>query len=214
MLPCLTPSTPASEAFLRVTEEASIPPLVQGLSSWQAADILAQSDGRNAARLIAGWLSTRESIWWGSLCLAQLAKADLLTASDRQILTLIKDWVENPSDALASMIFNGSEPLSANPISLLSVAVASSGGSLPAGNQRVPGPVALSHKLVAHSVLQSADSWPANKDACLNHFIAVGMRVADQSVLWKKDALPAHPGLSRPVVEKPVVKALKNIWEN
>lgn len=214
MLPCLAPSTPASEAFLRVTEEASIPPLVQGLSSWQAADILAQSDLRNAVRMIAGWLSTRESIWWASLCLAQLAKAELLTAPDRQLLTRIRDWVENPSDTLAAKVFNGSEPLSPTPISLLSVAVASSGGSLPAGNQTVPGPAALSHKMVAHSVLQSADMWPGNKDACLDHFIAVGMRVADQSVLWKKDALPAHPGLSRPVIEKPVARALRNIWEN
>lgn len=214
MLPCLTPFSLASEAFLRVTEEESVPPLVQGLASWQAADALAQSDHRNAARLIAGWLSTRESIWWGCLCLAQLAKAALLTPADRQRLTLAREWVEDPAEARAAKVFNGSQPVSPNPVSLICIAVGCSGGSLPAGGQTVPGPAALSHRLVAHTVLQAAALWPGNPDSCLHHFIKVGFSVADQSAIWKKDAVATHPGLARPVIEKPVVKALKNIWED
>jgi hypothetical protein len=31
-----------------------------------------REDPRHAVRVIAGWLSTREAIWWGAICQSQL----------------------------------------------------------------------------------------------------------------------------------------------
>lgn len=216
LLPCLEPSTPAQEALGRLMEQDDIPGLARGFSSWQALEALSSADPRNAIRLIAGWLSTREAIWWGALCLAQLSKAGLLTDSDKEKLKKAVAWVSEPTDQNRNAVGTPQDEVKPTPVSFLATVIALTAGSIsPDIKNPVVGPSGLSHRLVAHSVLLASSRWPSkDQDACMTHFIEIGIQVSDVKILWKPDALPSHPGLRQPPVVVKVPKGLKHIWED
>mgnify|MGYP006278508579 FL=1 len=216
LLPCLSPSTPVREAFARLMPEAEFPALARGLASWQALSSLKDTEPRNAARLIAGWLSTREAIWWGSLCLAQLSKVGLLNQTDKAKLEKVVAWVQDPSNQSRDAVGTPQDEVSPTPVSLLAAATALTADSMSQDKKNpVAPPIGLSHRLVAHAVLLAATLWPdRDSSSCLSHFIQVGMEVADVKILWKPEALAAHPGLRQPQMVLQPTRKLKNIWED
>lgn len=215
-LPCLEPSTPAQEALGRLMEPGDIPGLARGFSSWQAMEALSSADPRNAIRLIAGWLSTREAVWWGALCMAQLSKAGLLNNPDKLLLEKVVTWVKEPTDRNRDAVGTPQHEVQATPVSLLAAATALTSNNIsPDPKNPVTGPSGLPHRLVAHAVLQGSERWPGGgRESCLTHFIQIGLEVSDVKILWLPDALPPHPGLRQPPVVVKPPKGLKNIWED
>ena len=217
LLPCLEPSAPAQEALSRLMEPGDIPGLARGFSSWQALVALSSVEPRNSIRLIAGWLSTREAIWWGALCMAQLSKAGLMNGSDKAVLEKVVAWVKDPTDQARNAVGTPQHEVSPTPLSLLATAVALTSDNIsPYSKHPIPGPSGLPHRLVAHSVLLASICWPdMDASSCLSHFIRIGLEVSDVKILWKPDALPPHPGLRQPpvLVARPA-RGLKNIWED
>lgn len=216
LLPCLSPSSPAREAFGRLMPAADFPALARGLDSWQALSSLTGADPRNAIRLIAGWLSTREAIWWGALCLAQLSKIGLLDSKDKARLEKVVAWVQDPTNQTRDAVGTPQDEVSPTPVSLLAAATALTSANIsPDSKHPVAGPIGLPHRLVAHAVLLASTLWPdGDNSACLLHFIRLGVEVSEVKILWKPDALPAHPGLRQPQVVIQATTKLKNIWED
>jgi hypothetical protein len=54
-----------------------------------------REDPRHAVRVIAGWLSTREAIWWGAICQSQLMSLGEAMPEPGTLAMIIR-WVQNP----------------------------------------------------------------------------------------------------------------------
>jgi len=114
----LSPQIKASEAMSRVMDADRVPAAVAGLTSSDAAMVLAKNNPRMAVRLIAGWLSTRECIWWAGLCMAQLRKAGADVGAP-DLLHKIVRWVTHPLPETMKPLESAGESLRSGPIGLL-----------------------------------------------------------------------------------------------
>ena len=212
LLPVLAPATPASEALARVMNAADIPE--SGRGSANAVADWAESDPGLALRLIAGWLSTREAIWWSALCQAQLLKV-AGNPGPVPLLSAIIGWTCEPSDKTRAAVGAPGDRGDASPVAMLAQAVAFTTDNLsPVKNHPVPCPPGVAHRMVALSVLTAVKLWPgSNGGDCRQHFIELGLDVSDGKLPWTPDLAPSHPGL-RPVIVVPPRRTDGNIWEN
>jgi hypothetical protein len=213
MLAVLTPGTPATEALGRVLDAKAIPAQLQGVDSSSAAAILEKDHLRLAAQLVAGWLSTRESVWWGCLCSAQLMKVGTSPGASERLQAVLA-WVKEPGDARREAI-GPLDDMTGTPVDMLAQAVAFTTDNLsPNKDHPVACPTALAHRMVAQSVLLAIDHWPGpNKNECLAHFVELGLDVAEGQHMWTKGALPLHPGLRRGA-DPTTIRKTGKIWEN
>ncbi len=238
LLERLKPSSPSSEALGRVWNSSEFPPQLSGLNSTRAVGLLGKEDPGMAVRLIAGWLSTREAIWWAALCQAQLLKVNT-QAGPREALDLIVAWVIHPDAKTGESLGKQDESADANPIHLLTLAVRLTEDNLsPAKDHPVSAPSGLANKLAGLSILTAASRWPGkNRKACLDHFVQLGLDVTEGEHSWDlketknakevrlaTEAKDTHdpqapagrklkPGL-RPSNQKPAQRGSGNIWEN
>lgn len=212
VLNVLDPQVKATEALGRVMDPAEVPPAIAALSSTEAAIRLAKEDPRMAIRLIAGWLSTREAIWYAALCLAQVRKsgADI---GDSDALARVVKWVKAPdgpnAEALAA---DGNDH---SPASLLSRAVLQTRDSVsPAKSNPVAPKPGMANRFAAMAVLGAAARWPGkNRKACVAHFVELGLDVAECLHMWEERAIANHPGL-RATSSRAFLSTSGNIWEN
>jgi len=214
MLPALAPESPVAQAYGRVGEVRDLSPILCATASVDAAAGLIRDDPGTAARLVAGWLSTREAIWWGALCQSQLL--DLASCRpEAELLKSVIAWAREPADATRLAVEKANtDP--ASPLGALAKAVAFTTANMsPVAKHPVPCPAGVAHRMVAVSVLRSADCWPAaNRRECLAHFLVLGLDVSECKLHWTGDGEPARRGL-RPL-PKPArdTRRLHNIWEN
>jgi hypothetical protein len=213
LLPVLTPAAPAREALVRSVDSKEIPPDLGAVASIGAVTHLMGDNPRLLVKLIAGWLSTREAIWWSCLCQSQLLKVKEIPGPlDR--LKAVVNWVKEPTDANRDAVGKPGDGDS-SPVGMLSEAVAFCTTNIsPAKDHPVPCPPGVVHKMVALSILTAANQWPGpNRKECLHHFIELGLDVAEGKHLWAEGAIPKHPGLRGNETPIPGMRGSGNIWE-
>ncbi|MFM7541558.1 MAG: DUF6931 family protein [Planctomycetota bacterium] len=208
----LDPQAKASMALGRVMDGSDVPAPIAALSSTEAAVRLAKEDPRMAIRLIAGWLSTREAVWYAALCLAQVRQAGA-DIGDSEALARVVKWVKSPdgpnTEALAA---NGRDQ---SPASLLARAVLQTRDNIsPAKSNPVAPKPGMANRLAAMAILGAAARWPGkNRGACVAHLVELGLDVAECLHLWEERAIANHPGL-RATSSRAFLSTSGNIWEN
>lgn len=216
LLACLEPEIPASVALERIMPPCDVPKVTAGLSCVQAAGILPSIDCRAGIMLIAGWLSTRECIWWAAICQTQVTGFGGLPA-ESDLLAKIVQWVVNPSDTTRHALGHPGDLQMATSVGMLATAVTcATGNRTPDLNNKDASPAGLAQRLAAQSVMTAADRWPAKtRNDCLIHFFNIGLDVTETMHLWKPGAIPCHPGLRHGATKaRGGDKKLHNIWEN
>lgn len=212
LLGVLGPRSRASAALGRVVDPASIPANIGGLSCHDAVALLARDDQRMAIRLLAGWLSTRESIWWASLCLAQALKwgADI---GPPAALTRVAQWVSLQDPAIATELAALGQ--GQKPAHILATAVSLTRDNMsPDTKHPVPPRPGLAHRMAALAINIASDGLPAScRKECDHHLIELGLDVAECMHLWVERAIPYHPGL-RSESARAILSTSGNIWEN
>lgn len=208
-LSVLTPASPAAEALARAMAAES----AEAGDSSAAAARLSGANPRRALQLIAGWLSTRESVWWGCLCAAQILKAGV-EPGPAALLAKVLAWVKDPTPANRDAVGGILDIDGDTPAHLLARAVSFTTDNLsPCKEHPVACPTNLAHRMVAMAVLACADLWPGpNRDECEAHFVDLGLDVSEGLHLWAKGALPLHPGL-RKGADPTTFRKTGNIWE-
>ena len=212
LLGVLGPRSRASAALARVVDPASIPAHIGGLSCHDAAALLARDDQRMAIRLLAGWLSTREAVWWACLCLEQILKwgGDIGSPA---LLTRVAQWVNLQDPAIANEL--AAAALGQKPVDMLAAAVSLTRDNI---SPDVKHPVApkpgLAHRMTALAILGASSPIPESyRQPCLHHLIELGLDVAECLHPWVEKAIPYHPGL-RSESARAVLATTGNIWEN
>ena len=212
LLEVLGPRSRAAVALARVIDPASIPAHIGGLSCHDAAALLARDDHHMAIRLLAGWLSTRESIWWACLCLEQILKwgADI---GPPAVLTQVAQWVNLQDQAIATELAALTQD--GKHVNTLATAVALTRANIsPDAKHPVAPKPGLAHRMAALAILGASSPIPdAFRQPCLHHLIELGLDVAECMHLWVERAIPYHPGL-RSESARAIFSTSGNIWEN
>ena len=212
LLEVLGPRSRAAVALGRVVDPASIPAHIGGLSCHDAVALLARDDQRMAIRLLAGWLSTRESIWWACLCLEQILKwgADIGSPA---LLARVAQWVNHQDQAIANEL--AALAPGQKPVDILAAAVSLTRENLsPDAKHPVAPKPGLAHRMAALAIITASDLLPAScRKECDHHLIELGLDVAECLHLWAEHAIPYHPGL-RSESARAVFSTTGNIWEN
>lgn len=215
LLATLGPNAPVAQAYGRVGDPRELPALVGGTECVKALERLRLEQPNQAIRVIAGWLSTREAIWWGALCQSQLLE---LVGYDQlgNNLKLVLLWVRDPSESCRLAVANRDKNSENPSLTQLATAVALTADNLsPFGASPVPAPSGLAHRLAALSILAASNEWPGgNQKDCLAHFIEIGLDVSECKYPWSEIPAPPHPGLRKQKVDTTGKRRLGNIWEN
>ncbi len=215
LLATLAPHSPVAQAYGRVGDPRDLPALLGATNCANAMAGLRREQPNQAARVIAGWLSTREAIWWGALCQSQLLE---LEGHDQAVETLksVVLWVREPGEPSRLAVANREKAKESASLAQLATAVTLTAESLsPYGASPVAAPMGLAHRMAALSVLAAANEWPTTgRKDCLDHFLEMGLDVSECKYPWSEVPLAPHPGL-RPTIANPHGRRkLGNIWED
>ena len=215
LLPVLAPHSPVALAYGRLGDVRDLTPSLCAIESAKAIGVMNKENPRKAARVIAGWLSTREAVWWAALCQSQLMEIPGIQP-ETKILKAVIEWVRQPGEATRAPFNNQQMKPASVSLGHLVAAVTLTRDSLsPVEKSPVPCPAGLAHRMVALSVLAAADEWPEpGQAACLAHFLELGLDVSDCKLPWQEAAIEKHPGLRHDTNPIKGRKKLGNIWEN
>lgn len=215
LLPVLLPSSPIALAYGRVGSVRDLSPAVCATESYRSIPVMMREDPRHAVRVIAGWLSTREAIWWGAICQSQLMSLGEAMPEPGTLAMIIR-WVQNPLEETRIPLAELAEKPESNSLGYLVSAVVLTADSLsPLVKSPVPTPGGLAHRMVGLSILAAADQWPLEGRAgCLGHFLELGVDISENLYPWDKDNPQKHPGLRTDPEAGKKRKRLGNIWEN
>ena len=214
LLATLAPHSPVAQAYGRVGDPQDLPALLGATNCSRALENLRREQPSQAARVIAGWLSTREAIWWGALCQSQLLE---LAGHDQAVETLksVVLWVRDPGESSRLSIANRNKGNESASLAQLATAVTLTADSLsPYGASPIATPMGLAHRMAALSVLAAANEWPTTgRKDCLDHFLDIGLDVSECKYPWSQAPLAPHPGLRPQMAKAPGKRKLGNIWE-
>lgn len=106
-------------------------------------------------------LPSREAVWWGHECMVYLK--DLLTQDDNELLQMVRDWVENPTDENKHKALDAALSREIKtPCVWLACGAGWSGGSMtPPDQPSVPAPAFLAPRAINGAILSllaSADN--------------------------------------------------------
>ncbi len=216
LLPRFEAFCPASKALERVISNESIPAMVIGLNSVQAVSMLNITNPTLSIQLIAGWLSTREAIWWAVICNSQILKVRKGKQTDSESIRKIAAWVNEPADKTREAVIPLGEMVSPNPIGLLTASVSLTAENIsPNKSNPVICNPTLAHRLAAQSIISAAGLWGTESPhTCYLHFINIGLDITESLHLWAPGAIPPHPGLRHTAIKnKDKHEITGNIWE-
>ena len=215
LLATLGPNSPVAQAYGRVGDPRDLPALLAATECAKALESLRREQPNQAVRVIAGWLSTREAIWWGALCQSQLLELD---GHDQTVGTLksVVLWVREPGAPSLLAVANRNRGNESHSLAQLATAVTLTADSLsPYGASPVPAPTGLAHRMAALSVLAAANEWSTTeRKDCLDHFLEIGLDVSECKYPWSEAPMTSHPGLRPQKAKAPGKRKLGNIWED
>ncbi len=145
----------------------------------------------DAVQFAAYYLTPREAIWWGCLCLWQVYRT-APPKRETEVLNAVARWVVEPDDArrLAARAMgqaSGNNTLASN----LARAVFYSGDSIaPPGQPRVAPPEGqVAHCVAAAVMLASKTISYELSEACLVHFLELAGQVSRGEASWQAEEL-------------------------
>lgn len=143
----------------------------------------------DAIRLAAHYLTPRETVWWGCLCLWQVIR-EQETTSDIAALDAVVRWVQTPSEERRRAAKQAAA--AARPTSIaggLARAAFYTGGNISlAGQPHVDPPADHAARSVADLVFMAANLVPHElKSACLRHFLQLAGEVSRGEAPWASD---------------------------
>jgi len=215
LLPALAPHSPVALAYGRLGDVRDLPPALCAMESDKALGLIIRENPRRATRVIAGWLSTREAIWWAALCQTQLQEIPE-KQPEPEILKAVIDWVRQPGE-MTRVPFNDAQmrPGSVSLGYLVNAITLTRDSLSPIDKTPVACPTGLAHRMVALSVLATVDAWPEpGRPACLAHFLELGLDVSECKLSWQPPGADKHPGLRPALQPRNGRRTLGNIWEN
>lgn len=141
-----------------------------------------------AIRFLAHALPPREAIWWGALCVKQVA-GDALPRAEAEALRAAVVWVLEPSEANRGAAKLPAEAVGFEaPAGGLATAATWTGGTLappmPKVPPVVPGPYLPAKGVMAAVLLASVKAPPTGIQETQGQFVALGIGVAEGKVTW------------------------------
>ena len=141
-----------------------------------------------AIQMMARWLTKREAIWWGALCLWQARRPQLSPAAEATLRSIVQ-WVLEPSEEVRQVVRERLRQTKATePVASLAMALFSSGGSLsrPGLPEVKPAPDATAD-LIASMLRAMAATVPNfRRDEAYQQFLRLGFEVAAGESSWEK----------------------------
>jgi hypothetical protein len=141
---------------------------------------------RDAMHFLSGWLSRRQTLWWGCLCVWLVHRPEW-TPPREAALRAVVQWIQDPSEARRRQaeIAAGAEG-TRTPAGALALATFWSEGSMtPPGLPEVLPPPNLSATTVAEAVLLAANLGdPAKKAVLYRQCVRLGLEVAHGQIPW------------------------------
>lgn len=148
---------------------------------------------RDAMHFLSGWLSRRQALWWGCLCVWLVHRPEWTPLRENALRAVVQ-WVQDPSEAHRRQAETAAGPEGARtPVGALALAAFWSEGSMtPAGLPEVLPPPNLSATTVAEAVLLAAAlADPAHKAVLCRQFVSLGLEVVHGQIPWT--GLPGKP---------------------
>lgn len=141
-----------------------------------------------AIQFMARWLTKREAIWWGAMCLWQ-SRRPQMSAPAEATLQAIVQWVLDPTDDKRYLVQERSRTVKAGePVSVLALALFSSGGSISQPELPVVEPEAdCTADVVAKMLRLVAMRVPDyRRDEAYQQFLRIGMEIVAGNSHWEK----------------------------
>ena len=175
----------ASEAALRLLQTEHTP-------QQYFAELAKAKLFDDAVRFAAHYLTPRESVWWGVLCLWQVFRQQP-PAAELNVLKAVLEWVREGDELHRRGVESAMRSADASVLSTnLAVAVFCSGGSISLADQpNVPPPANQTATSVAAAVCMAARRVPpALHHDCLLHFLKLASEVSRGETTWTDQPLP------------------------
>lgn len=141
----------------------------------------------DALRFAAEYLTPREAVWWGVLCLWQVFRDDV-PAGEERVLRAVIEWVQQPDEehrrtVEAAMRAADNSVIARN----LALAAFCSGGSISLADQPSVAPPAgqVGSSVAAAVGMAARRVEPRLHEACLLHFLKLASEVSRAEVPWR-----------------------------
>ena len=142
-----------------------------------------------AIGFMARWLTKRETVWWGALCLWQSRRPRMQLASEALLQSIVQ-WVLDPTEEKRQKVRTLSKEVKrTEPVSTLSMALFASEGSISIPDQpEVLAPEDLTAQLIASMLRVVATRVPSyRRDEAYQQFLRLGLEVIAGSSHWDDD---------------------------
>ena len=142
-----------------------------------------------ATGFMGRWLTKREAVWWGALCLWQSRRPQMQPSSE-SLLQAIVQWVLDPTEERRQQVRSLSKVVKrSEPVSTLAMALFATDGSISLPDQpEVLPPPDLTAQLVASMLRVVATRVPNyRKDEAYQQFLRLGLEVIAGTSHWEED---------------------------
>jgi hypothetical protein len=141
-----------------------------------------------AIQFMARWLTRREAIWWGAMCLWQSRRPQMSVPAEATLQAIVQ-WVLDPNEDQRYLVREKSRVVkAAEPISTLALALFSSGGSISKpGLPEVEPNADATADLIAKMLRAVAMRVPDyRRDEAYQQFLRIGMEIVAGDSHWEK----------------------------
>lgn len=214
LLPTLLPHSPVGQSYGRQGDPLELEPALCLQQTNMAIGGLIRESPRLAVRVMAGWLSTREAVWWSLLCQTQLRVIPGALINPG-CLRDVYSWVLQPNDTNKEAAAGNLQRNDPDSLRFCIDAIRYTTGNLsPSDKFPVSPPSGLSNRMAALSVTTAADEWKRETgNDCLGHFLEIALDVSECKCHWGDPQKESHPGLRYTPPVKVLRRRLGNIWE-
>ena len=139
-------------------------------------------------QFMARWVTKREAIWWGAMCLWQSRRPQMSAPAEATLQGIVQ-WVLDPSDEKRYGVRENSRAVKATePVATLAMALFSSGGSISIPGMPEVEPAAdATADLVAKMLRLVATRVPDyRRDEAYQQFLRIGMEIVAGDSHWEK----------------------------
>ena len=148
----------------------------------------ASGDLLEGIQFMARWLTKREAVWWGAMCLWQSRRPQMSVPAEATLQAVVQ-WVLDPNEEKRYVVREKSRVVKATePVSALAMALFSSGGSISKPGLPDVEPAAdATADLIAKMLRSVAMRVPDyRRDEAYQQFLRIGMEIVAGDSHWEK----------------------------
>jgi hypothetical protein len=141
-----------------------------------------------AIQFMARWLTKREAIWWGAMCLWQSRRPQMSAPAEGALQAIVL-WVLDPNEEQRYLVREKSSLVKATePVSALALALYFSGGSISKPGLPVVEPEADATADTIAKMLRSIAARVPNyrQNEAYQQFLRIGMEIVSGESHWEK----------------------------